>query len=162
MTQLEKKVIALLKDDARRSASEIATLLGVEEKEITSIISTLEKQGIIVKYSAIINTEKTGEDYVDALIEVKCTPQARSGFDAIAKEIYKFPEVKSVYLMSGTYDLCIQLESKTVRDVSLFVSERLSTIESVTGTATHFIMKQYKEGGVILNGETDRRSNGNT
>ncbi|MBO4963158.1 MAG: Lrp/AsnC family transcriptional regulator [Clostridia bacterium] len=162
MTQLEKKVIALLKDDARRSYSEIATLLGVEENQIKTIVTDLEKQGIIVKYSAIINTEKTGEDYVDALIEVKCTPQARSGFDAIAKEIYKFPEVKSVYLMSGTYDLCIQLESKTVRDVSLFVSERLSTIDSVTGTATHFIMKQYKEGGVVLNDETDRRSDGNT
>ena len=161
MTQLEKKVIALLKDDARRSYSEIATLLGVEENQIKTIVTDLEKQGIIVKYSAIINTEKTGEDYVDALIEVKCTPQARSGFDAIAKEIYKFPEVKSVYLMSGTYDLCIQLESKTVRDVSLFVSERLSTIDSVTGTATHFIMKQYKEGGVILETETDRRNNWN-
>ena len=88
MTQLEKKVIALLKDDARRSYSEIATLLGVEENQIKTIVTDLEKQGIIVKYSAIINTEKTGEDYVDALIEVKCTPQARSGFDAIAKEIY--------------------------------------------------------------------------
>ena len=107
----------------------------------------------IVKYTAIINTERTGEDFIDALIEVKVTPQARSGFDSIAEEIYKFPEVKAVYLVSGTYDLAITLESKTARDVSLFVSERLSTIDSVIGTTTHFIRKQYKESGVIMNGE---------
>lgn len=161
MNSLEKKIIALLKEDARYSADTLAIMLGVDKKEVADTVKSLENKGIIVKYSAVINTEKTGEDYVDALIEVKCTPQARSGFDSIAKEIYKFPEVKSVYLMSGTYDLCIQLESKTVRDVSLFVSERLSTIDSVTGTATHFIMKQYKEGGVILETETDRRNNWN-
>lgn len=157
MTKLEKNIISLLKEDARYTYAQLASMLGSDESTIEKTVKGLEKSGIIVKYSAIINTEKTGEDYVDALIEVKCNPQARSGFDAIAKEIYNFPEVKAVYLMSGTYDLCITLESKTVRDVSLFVSERLSTIESVTGTATHFIMKQYKEGGVIMADDEKKR-----
>lgn len=157
MTKVEKNILALLSEDARYTAKQIAVMLGEELSLVEKTIADLEKKGIIVKYSAIINTEKTGEDYVDALIEVKCTPQARSGFDAIAKEIYNLPEVKSVYLMSGTYDLCIQLESKTVRDVSLFVSERLSTIEGVIGTTTHFIMKQYKEGGVIMTDDDKRR-----
>ena len=157
MNKLEKKVLSLLKEDARYSAEQLAVMLGEDTQSVENTVKTLEKKGIIVKYSAIVDTEKTGEDYVDALIEVKCTPQARSGFDAIAKEIYDFPEVKSVYLMSGTYDLCIKLESKTVRDVSLFVSERLSTIDCVTGTATHFIMKQYKEGGIVMEDDDKRR-----
>ena len=153
MTDLEKKIVQLLKSDSRYTHAEIARLLGAEEAEVSATVAALEERGVIVKYTAIINTEKTGEDYIDALIEVKVTPQARSGFDAIAEEIYKFPEVKAVYLVSGTYDLAITLESKTARDVSLFVSERLSTIDCVIGTTTHFIMKQYKESGVIMNGE---------
>ena len=153
MTALEKKIIQLLKADSRYTHSQIASMLGSTEKEVSDAVRSLEDSGVIVKYTAIINTEKTGEDYIDALIEVKVTPQARSGFDSIAEEIYKFPEVKAVYLVSGTYDLAITLESKTARDVSLFVSERLSTIESVIGTTTHFIMKQYKESGVIMNGD---------
>ena len=153
MTELEKKIVQLLKADSRYTHAELARMLGESEKDVSAAIASLEERGVIVKYTAIINTEKTGEDYIDALIEVKVTPQARSGFDAIAEEIYKFPEVKAVYLVSGTYDLAITLESKTARDVSLFVSERLSTIDCVIGTTTHFIMKQYKESGVIMNGE---------
>lgn len=150
MTELKKSVIKLLKEDARYSASDIAVMLGKEEKEIKTIIEELENSGIIAKYTAVINNEKTGEDFVDALIEVKVTPQARSGFDAIAEEICRYDEVKAVYLMSGTFDLAIMLQSRTMRDISLFVSERLARIESVVSTATHFIMKQYKEGGVLL------------
>lgn len=154
MDIFEKKIIQLLKEDARYTRRDIAKMIGSDEKTVGETISSLEERGVIVKYTAIINTERTGEEFIDALIEVKVTPQARSGYDAIAEEIYKFPEVKAVYLVSGTYDLAITLESKTARDVSLFVSERLSTIESVIGTTTHFIMKQYKESGVIMNGET--------
>lgn len=154
MDIFEKKIIQLLKEDARYTRRDIAKMVGSDEKTVGETISSLEERGVIVKYTAIINTERTGEEFIDALIEVKVTPQARSGYDAIAEEIYKFPEVKAVYLVSGTYDLAITLESKTARDVSLFVSERLSTIESVIGTTTHFIMKQYKESGVIMNGET--------
>ncbi len=153
MTALEKKIVQLLKADSRYTHAQIATLLGIPVKDVENTVRSLEERGVIVKYTAIINTEKTGEDFIDALIEVKVTPQARSGFDAIAEEIYKFPEVKAVYLVSGTYDLAITLESKTARDVSLFVSERLSTIDSVIGTTTHFIMKQYKESGVIMSGD---------
>ncbi len=153
MTALEKKIVQILKADSRYTHEEIANMLAVSVEEVTETVRSLEDRGVIVKYTAIINTEKTGEDYIDALIEVKVTPQARSGFDAIAEEIYKFPEVKAVYLVSGTYDLAITLESKTARDVSMFVSERLSTIDSVIGTTTHFIMKQYKESGVIMSGD---------
>ena len=156
MDELKKSVIALLKEDARYSAKQIAVMLGKEEKEVAAAIKELEDAGIIVKYTAVVNTDKTGEDFVDALIEVKVTPQPRSGFDAIAEEINRFDEVKAVYLMSGTYDLTVMLESKTIRDVSLFVSERLSTIDSVIGMATHFIMKKYKEGGVVLESEEQK------
>ena len=157
MTNLEKKIVQILKADSRYSHKEIADMLGETVENVNQIITHLEDTGVIVKYTTIINTEKTGEDFIDALIEVKVTPQPRSGFDAIAEEIYKFPEVKAVYLVSGTYDLAITLESKTARDVSLFVSERLAAIDSVIGTTTHFIMKQYKESGVIMNGEDSRR-----
>lgn len=157
MTNLEKRIVQLLKADSRYTHAEIATMLGETTETVTDTVNRLENSGIIVKYTTIINTEKTGEDFIDALIEVKVTPQARSGFDAIAEEIYKFPEVKAVYLVSGTYDLAITLESKTARDVSMFVSERLATIDSVIGTTTHFIMKQYKESGVIMNGEDSKR-----
>ena len=157
MTALEKKIVQLLKADSRYTHAEIAAMLGEDVNVVSQTIASLEERGVIVKYTTIVNTEKTGEDFIDALIEVKVTPQARSGFDAIAEEIYKFPEVKAVYLVSGTYDLAITLESKTARDVSLFVSERLSTIESVIGTTTHFIMKQYKESGVIMSGEDSRK-----
>lgn len=157
MTNLEKKIVQILKADSRYSHKEIADMLGEPLENVTKIISQLEDTGVIVKYTTIINTEKTGEEFIDALIEVKVTPQPRSGFDSIAEEIYKFPEVKAVYLVSGTYDLAITLESKTARDVSLFVSERLAAIDSVVGTTTHFIMKQYKESGVIMSGDDSKR-----
>lgn len=150
MDELKQRIIKILKEDARIAPATIAVMLGREEEEIVACIKDMENAGIIAKYTAVINAEKTGEDFVDALIEVKVTPQARSGFDAIAEEICRYEEVKAVYLMSGTFDLAIMLESKTMRDISLFVSERLARIESVTSTATHFIMKQYKEGGVVF------------
>lgn len=150
MDEFRKSVLSLLNEDARYSAKEIGVMLGKGEKEVADVIKELENEGVIVKYTAVVNTERTGEDYVDALIEVKVTPQPRSGFDAIAEEIYRFDEVKAVYLMSGTYDLTVMLESKTMRDISMFVSERLAPIDSVVSTATHFIMKKYKDGGVVL------------
>ncbi|MBO5304534.1 MAG: Lrp/AsnC family transcriptional regulator [Clostridia bacterium] len=157
MTIFEQKLIQLLKEDSRYTHETLAKMLNVPVAQITETVEKLENMGVIVKYTTIINTEKTGEEYIDALIEVKVTPQARSGYDAIAEDIYRFPEVKAVYLVSGAYDLAITLESKTARDVSLFVSERLSTIDSVIGTTTHFIMKQYKESGVIMNNETGNK-----
>ena len=150
MEKLEKKVLDLLQEDARYTASKIAVLLGKEEKDVEAAIKSLEEQGIIVKYSAVVNTEKTGEDFVDALIEIKVTPQARSGYDAIAEQIINFDEVKDVYLMSGAYDIMVTIEARTIRDIALFVSDKLSVIDGVVGAATHFILKKYKESGVDL------------
>lgn len=158
MDKLRRDVIALLQEDSRFSAEQIAVMLNKSDKEIRDIIAELENDGVIVKYTTIINAEKTGDEFVDALIEVKVTPQQRNGFDSIAEEIYKFDMVKNVYLMSGTYDLAITIEGKTVRDIALFVSEKLAAIASVTSTTTHFILKQYKNGGVILDtSEVEKR-----
>ena len=150
MQDLSIKILKLLKEDARYSAKKIADILGVDEAAVASEIEALENSGAIVKYTAIINKEKVVKDLVDALVEVKVTPQASKGVEKIAQEISSFKEVKSVYLMSGTYDFAVMLEGSTMRDVALFISERLSTIESVVSVATHFILKKYKEGDAVL------------
>ena len=150
MDKLKSGILQLLTEDARYSVDKIALLLGAEKEAVAAAIKELEDTGVIVKYSAIVNTEKLSEEFVDALIEIRVTPQARSGYDSIAEQINSFDEVKAVYLMSGDYDLAVSLESKTIRDVSLFVSDKLSTIEGVIGATTHFIMKKYKESGVSL------------
>lgn len=158
MTDIEKKVIELLQEDARFSADKIARMVGSDAGTITNVIKSLENRGIIVKYSAVINNVKMDEEVVDALIEVKVTPKANRGFDALAEQILDFAEVKDVYLLSGSYDFVVTLEGKTLRDVAMFVSEKLSAIDDVISTATHFILKQYKQGGVILNkGESAKR-----
>lgn len=157
MTEFEKKLIALLKDNARYTYKELAAMTNSDEKTVAATMKSLEESGIILKYAAIVNDEKIDENVVGALIEVKVTPQARSGFDSIAKDIVAFDEVKSVYLMSGTFDLAITLEGKSVRDISLFVSERLSTLDCITATATHFFMKKYKDGGVPYEIDEDNR-----
>ena len=150
MKDLTAKIVKLLEEDARYSAEKIADILGVDNDAVKSEIDRLEKTGVIVKYAAIVNKEMMVKDLVDALVEVKVTPQARQGFEKIAQEISELKEVKSVYLMSGTYDFAVMLEGSTMRDVALFSSERLSTIESVVGVATHFILKKYKEGDTVL------------
>ena len=150
MKDLTAKIVKLLEEDARYSAEKIADILGAEKDAVKSEIDRLEKTGVIVKYAAIVNKEMIVKDLVDALVEVKVTPQARQGFEKIAQEISELKEVKSVYLMSGTYDFAVMLEGSTMRDVALFISERLSTIESVVGVATHFILKKYKEGDTVL------------
>lgn len=150
MKDLTVKIIKLLEEDARYSAKKIADILGCDENSVKDEIRRLEESGAIVKYSAVINKEKVVKDIVDALVEVKVTPQARQGFEKIAQEISDLKEVKSVYLMSGTYDFAVMLEGTTMRDVALFISERLSTIDSVISVATHFILKKYKEGDTVL------------
>ena len=150
MKDLTAKIVKLLEEDARYSAEKIADILGAEKDAVKSEIDRLEKTGVIVKYAAIVNKEMIVKDLVDALVEVKVTPQARQGFEKIAQEISELKEVKSVYLMSGTYDFAVMLEGSTMRDVALFISERLSTIESVVSVATHFILKKYKEGDTVL------------
>lgn len=147
---LKKKILKALQEDARFTPEKLSVMFNADKDEIKRIIEELEADGVIVKYTAVLNSEKTGEELVDALVEVKVTPQARAGFERIAGDLTDFPEVKSVYLMSGTYDFAVTLEGATVREVALFISERLSGIDCVTSVTTHFILKKYKEGGIVL------------
>ena len=157
MKTIEKDVLELLKTDARLSAKQIAASLGAKEQEVQACIDNLEKTGAIVKYTAIVNGEKTDETLVEALIEVKVTPKCVEGFDGIAKQIAAFPEVKGVYLMSGAYDLAVFIEDASLQKVARFVSERISTFSGVISTATHFILKKYKLEGVCPEKDEDRR-----
>ena len=150
MDNLDERILKVLRDDSRFTPAQIAPLVGIDEKDAARRIKAMEASGVIAKYTALCNTEKLSEDVVTALIEVKVTPQMSSGFEAIAKTVYQFDEVKAVYLMSGAYDLCITVEGKNLREVSRFVSEKLSTMRDIVSTATHFILKKYKTEGVIL------------
>lgn len=156
MEKIEEKIISLLSEDCRISHSQIATLCGISVDEADSIIGELEEKGVILKYTCIVDTNRF-EKGVEALIEVKVTPERTKGFDAIAEEIYCFDEVKSVYLMSGGFDLAVEIEGKSLKEVALFVSEKLSTMNCVVSTATHFILKRYKSDGVIFEGEESER-----
>ena len=153
MTTLEKDILNILTQDARIAPSKIAAMLSVDETEVKACIKGMEESGAIVKYTAIINAECAEDTLVEALIEVKVTPKKKEGFDGIAKQIAAFPEVKSVYLMSGAYDLAVFVEDKTLQQVSRFVSERISTFDGVISTATHFILKKYKIEGVATEKE---------
>ncbi len=154
MTKIERQILSILKDDARIPASEIAVMLGITEGEVNEIITNLEKEKVIVKYSAVINSNED-DSFCEALIEVRVTPQKNRGFDAIAEEIMAFPEVKSVYLMSGGFDLTVFLYGRSMREVGLFVSEKLSVMDGVLATGTHFILKKYKIDGVDIVGEAE-------
>lgn len=158
MTTFEKEVLSLLTEDARFTPQQIAAMLSADEKQVVNAIHRLEESGILVKYTAIINSEKVDDNIVEALIEVKVTPKKKEGFDGIAKQIADFPEVKAVYLMSGAYDLAVFIEDKTLQQVSRFVSEKISTFDGVMSTATHFILKKYKiEGSLTEKEEADNR-----
>lgn len=155
---LAHDVLEILVKDSKITAEEIGIMLDAPVKDVKNCIKELENNGTIVKYNTLINWDKTDREYVEALIEVKVTPQRDQGFDAIAERIYKFDEVTSVYLMSGDYDLCVTVEGKTMREVALFVAQKLSTLDSVLSTATHFILKKYKVEGIVLEkDEKDRR-----
>ena len=148
MTAFEKDILGVLEQDARIPAKKIAVMLDADEEKVKTAIRAMEEKGVIVKYTAIVNDEETEGSIVSALIEVKVTPKKKEGFDGIAKQISAFPEVKSVYLMSGAYDLAVFIEDRTLQQVSRFVSERISTFDGVLLTATHFILKKYKIEGV--------------
>ena len=132
-------------------------MLGKSLKEITDALANMEKSGVLAKYTVLVNEDKLGSEGVQALIEVKVSPQFTHGFDSIAQDIYQFDEVKSVYLMSGAYDLAVFIEGKTLREVAGFVSEKLSVMDKVLSTATHFILKKYKADGVVLEDEKSKR-----
>lgn len=148
-----KEVLDILQNDGKASAADIAAMLGEEEKNIAEIIAKLENEKIIAKYSAVINKEELEAEYAEALIEVKLTPERDKGFDDIARRIYRFNEVKAVYLMAGDYDLAVLLETNDMKKISKFVFEKLAVIEGVRGTATRFILRKYKEQGVIFDKE---------
>ncbi len=157
MTAFERDILNVLTEDARISHKKIAAMLSVDEAAVSAAIAEMEKSGLLVKYTAIVNSEKAEDALVEALIEVKVTPKKKEGFDGIAKQIAAFPEVKAVYLMSGAYDLAVFLEDKTLQQVSRFVSERISTFDGVLSTATHFILKKYKIEGVLTERENEDR-----
>jgi DNA-binding Lrp family transcriptional regulator len=148
---MREELLSIIEKNSRIKFSELAVLLGTSEEEVLHELSELEKEGIICGYHTLINWEKTSIEKVTALIEVKVTPQRGRGFDNIAERIYNYPEVKAVYLISGGYDLLVILEEKTLKEIANFVSDKLSTLESVLSTATHFILKKYKDHGTILN-----------
>ncbi|MFQ7036283.1 MAG: Lrp/AsnC family transcriptional regulator [Candidatus Borkfalkia sp.] len=155
MKKLEADILKILEEDCRYSPSKIAIMLDKSEAEVSAAIKNMEESGVIVKYTAIVNGEALSEEIVQALIEVRVTPQKVNGFDAIAEEIYRFDEVQSLYLMSGGYDLAVFIEGRSLRDVSRFVAERLSTIDGILSTATHFILKKYKIEGTIADRPDD-------
>jgi DNA-binding Lrp family transcriptional regulator len=155
MDELKLKLLELLKEDARRSPELLATMLDQPEGRIRQAIRELEEDHIIVKYATVVNWSKTTDEKVTALIEVQITPERGRGFDAIAERIYLHPQVKSVYLMSGAYDLLVEVEGKNLREVASFVSEKLSPIDRVLSTKTHFILKKYKQDGIIFEDRED-------
>ncbi|MBR3929476.1 MAG: Lrp/AsnC family transcriptional regulator [Clostridia bacterium] len=151
-------ILEILAEDARTDIEKIAIMTGKTAGEVETAIANLEKERILLKYPAMINWDRVREDVVQALIEVRVTPQRDEGFDAIAEKIYRFDEVKSVYLMSGAYDLLVIVEGANIKQLAIFVGEKLSTLENVLSTATHFVLKKYKQDGVIMEkGAEDNR-----
>lgn len=157
---MNKKILTLLYKDAKLDAGDIATMLGLERDAVAAEIKQMEKQGLIRGYKAVIDWDKLDSAYVSAVIELKVTPKAGLGFEEIAEKVMKYPEVESVYLMSGAYDLSVTVKGKTFQQVAMFVAKELSTIEAVTSTATHFVLRRYKEFDVeLVNTDTDDRGN---
>ena len=150
MDKLEMNILDILTEDSRTPISQIAVMLGATEAQIADTVARLERQRVILKYPALINWEKVDVEQVEAMIEVRVTPQRGEGFEAIAEQIYRFDEVSSVYLMSGGYDLLVNMKARTMRQLALFVAEKLSTIEHVISTATHFVLRKYKDQGVVM------------
>lgn len=152
---MRDELLSIIEKNSRIELKELAVLLGAEEIDVANELCALEKEGVICGYHTLIDWEKTSIEKVTALIEVKVTPQRGQGFDKIAERIYNYPEVKAVYLISGGYDLLVTLEEKTLKEISNFVSDKLSTLDSVLSTATHFILKKYKDHGTILDKKSE-------
>jgi len=153
MTKLETALLDLLREDCRLPLEKMAVMTGESLETVAQAITDLEKRRVILRYSPVINWDLTDRERVEAMIEVKVTPQRDMGFDAVARRIYRFDEVKSVYLMSGSYDLLVLVEAPTLKELAAFVASKLSPLEMVTGTATSFVLKRYKEEGIVFEGE---------
>ncbi len=154
---MKARVLKCLQEDAHLSAKDIAVRLGTTEVKVKKVIGECEKKNIIRGYKAMVDWEKAGVERCYALVDVKVSPAREVGFDDIAERIYRFPEVRFVYLVSGLYDLSMMVEGRTMHDIAKFVSEKLAPIDRVQQTITHFIMKKYKEEGVILQDGEDHR-----
>ncbi len=161
--ELGNKVLSLIEDDARLNKEKLAVMLDKSVDEIAETIAALEEEGVVLGYKALVDWDKTDKEYVTALIELKVTPQRDRGFQKVAERIANYPEVKDMYLMSGAYDYCVIIEGKTMKQVALFVAEKLATIENVISTSTHFVLRKYKNNGVVFGKEeedvTDERGN---
>jgi DNA-binding Lrp family transcriptional regulator len=146
----DREILSILENDARISTSDLAIMVALPEQEVIRRMKELEQRGVIKKYRAIIDWEKVGVEKVTAVIDVKVTPERGKGYDSVAERVANFPEVRTVYLVSGEYDLAVVVEGKTMKEVSLFVSEKLAPLERVHGTNTHFMLKKYKEEGIVV------------
>lgn len=150
MKKLCKDILNILSEDARLTPSKIANIVGKSLDEVKQAIEDMENDGTIVKYAAVINDENVDEEVVEALIELRVTPQITKGFDAMAEDLLDFKQVRDIYLMSGGYDLCVVVKGNSLKEVAMFVSEELSVLENVISTKTHFILKKYKKDGVVI------------
>ena len=154
------RILKMLEDDATLTPEQIAVMCEKEVGDVRELVRQYEKDGVILGYKTIIDWDKTDREYVSALIELKVTPQRDRGFDKVAEKIYCYPEVQSVYLMSGSFDLAVFIEGKTMREVAYFVAQKLAPLEYIQATATHFILRKYKDKGVVYGTvEVDERGN---
>ena len=147
---MRNEILRMLENNSRIDLHDLAIMLGTDETIVLQEIEKLEKEGVICGYPTLINWDKTDTEKVTAFIEVRVTPQRGKGFEKLAERITNYPEVKSIYLMSGSFDFAVFLEGKTLKEVSMVVSTKLSTLEDVAGTATHFVLKKYKDHGTIM------------
>lgn len=156
---MRNKILTLLEQDATIEHNQIAVMLDMSIQEVEQEIEKMTKEGILLRSKALINWEKTDREFVTAQIELRVTPQRGEGFDKVAERIYQYPEVKSVYLVSGGFDIAVVIEGRTMKEVALFVAEKLAPMDNVISTKTHFILKKYKQDGVIFNQQgKDERS----
>ncbi len=156
MQEIKNIILEILEKNSRVSLEDMAAMLGKTPDEIAAIMDEMQQEQIICGYTALVNWDKTDREFVTAMIEVKVTPQRDRGFEKIAERIYGFDEVKAVYLMAGSYDLLVMMDGKNIRDISYFISNKLSPIDNVLSTATHFVLKKYKDHGVILEKKVEK------
>ena len=147
---MRSEILKMLENNSRIDLHDLAIMMGTDETRVYQEIEKMEQEGVICGYPTLINWDKTGEEKVTALIEVRVTPQRGQGFEKLAERITNYPEVRAVYLMSGAFDFAVFLEGKTLKDVAMFVTSNLSTLDAITGTSTHFVLKKYKDYGIIM------------
>ena len=147
---MRSEILKMLENNSSIDLHDLAIMMGTDETRVYQEIEKMEQEGVICGYPTLINWDKTGEEKVTALIEVRVTPQRGQGFEKLAERITNYPEVRAVYLMSGAFDFAVFLEGKTLKDVAMFVTSKLSTLDAITGTSTHFVLKKYKDYGIIM------------